>query len=256
MRKIKRLFYDLECSPGVYWAWRPGYNINLSYKNQLKEAAIICISWKWEGLNKVHHLVWDKHQSDKELVRKFIDVLNEADEICGHNSDAFDLKWIRTRAIKHSIPMSPDFVAYDTWKEAKKMFLFDSGSLDYISKYLGVKEKKETGGSGLWTEVVFDKDKKALREMVAYCDADVISQSEVFAKMKPYIKSKVHYGEYISNCPECDSENTVVSKRRPTAQGHRKIQFQCYGPHPTKKGEICGKYHTVAASRFDKEAKL
>ncbi len=174
-------------------------------------------------------------------------MLEEADEICGHNSDSFDLRWIRTRAIKHGVPMSPEFVSYDTWKEAKKFFRFDSSSLDYISKYLGVKEKIETGGSGLWTEVVFDKCPKALREMVKYCDGDVVSQSEVFAAMKPYIKSKANYAGFISNCPECDSENTVVAKRRPTAAGHRKVQFQC---------NDCGRYHTVAATRFDKGAKL
>ena len=244
MRQSKRLFYDIEVSPGTYWAWRPGYNITLSYKNQLKEAAIICVSWKWEGKKKVHHLVWDKNQNDAELVRKFIVVLNEADEICGHNSDSFDLRWIRTRAIKHGILMSPDFVAYDTWKEAKKLFRFDSSSLDYISKYLGVKEKKETGGSGLWTEVVFEKDKKALIKMVAYCDGDVISQSEVFEKMKPYIKNKSHFGDTTRSCPECGSNKVHINKRRITAAGHKKVTFQC---------QACGKHHQMAESRFEKD---
>jgi DNA polymerase elongation subunit (family B) len=241
------LFYDIEVSPGVYWAWRPGYNINLSYKNQLKEAAVICISYRWEGEDKVHHLQWDAKQNDKKMIHAFIKVLEEADEICGHNSDSFDLKWIRTRAIKHGLAMSPDFVAYDTWKEAKKMFRFDSGSLDYITKYLGVSQKQDTGGSGLWVDVVFNKDKKALKRMIAYCDGDVVAQSEVFAKMKPYLKSKAHYADYVSDCPECGSENTTVSKRRKTAQGHKKIQFVCAD---------CGRYHTVAASRYEKDAAI
>jgi DNA polymerase III epsilon subunit-like protein len=247
MRPIRRLFYDIEVSPGVYWAWRPGYNINLSYKNQLKEAAVICISFMWEGETKVHHLSWDKNQCDKKMLHSFIKVLESADEICGHNSDSFDLKWIRTRAIKHGLPMSPDFVAYDTWKEAKKLFRFDSASLDYITKYLGVSQKKDTGGAGLWVDVVFNKDKKALKKMISYCDGDVIAQSEVFAKMKPYLKSKQNYADYISDCPECGSENTTVSKRRSTAAGHKKIQFQCAD---------CGRYHTVAASRYEKDAAI
>ena len=247
MRKIKRLFYDLEVSPGVYWAWRPGYNINLSYKNQLKEAAIICVSYRWEGEKKIHTLVWDKKQNDSALVKKFIKILESADEICGHNSDQFDLKWVRTRAIKHGYSMSPDFVAYDTWKEAKKLFRFDSGSLDYISKYLGVSKKKETGGSDLWVDVVFNKSKAALLKMVDYCEGDVVSQSEVFAKMKPYLKSKVNYADYISDCPECGSENTTISKKRKTAAGSRRIQFQCAD---------CGRYHTVAATRYEKDASI
>ena len=247
MRKVRRLFYDIEVAPGVYWAWRPGYNINLSYKNQLKEAAMICVSWKWEGNDKVHHLQWDAKQNDAKMVAEFIKVLESADEICGHNSDSFDLKWVRTRAIKHGLAMSPDFVAYDTWKEAKKMFRFDSGSLDYITKYLGVSQKKETGGSSLWVDVVFNKDKKALKRMVAYCDGDVVAQAAVFEKMKPYLTSKANYADYISDCPECGSQLTTVSKRRKTAAGHAKVQFQC--------GD-CGRYHTCAATRFDKDASI
>ncbi len=247
MRKVKRLFYDVEVAPGVYWAWRPGYNINLSYKNQLKEAAMICISFMWEGETKVHHLQWDAKQNDAKMIAKFIKVLESADEICGHNSDSFDLKWIRTRAIKHGLAMSPNFVAYDTWREAKKMFRFDSGSLDYITKYLGVAQKKDTGGSSLWVDVVFNKNKKALARMVDYCDGDVVAQAAVFQKMKPYLISKANYADYISDCPECGGENTTVSKRRKTAAGHKKIQFQCAD---------CGRYHTAAASRFDKDASI
>jgi len=247
MRRIKRLFVDIEVSPGVYWAWRPGHNIHLSYKNQLKEAAIICVSYMWEGSTKVHHLTWDSNQCDKALLTKLLPVLHEADEVCGHNSDAFDLKWIRTRAIKHGLSMSPELVTYDTWKEAKKLFRFDSASLDYITKYLGVRQKQDVGGSSLWVDVVFNKNKKALCKMVSYCDDDVRAQADVFVRMKPYLKSKSHYADYVSDCPECGSENTSVSKRRRTAAGYTKVQFQCAD---------CGKYHTVAASRYYTDAKL
>jgi predicted RNA-binding Zn-ribbon protein involved in translation (DUF1610 family) len=143
--------------------------------------------------------------------------------------------------------MSPDFVAYDTWKEAKKMFRFDSGSLDYITKYLGVSRKLDTGGSSLWTQVVFDKNKKSLAKMVTYCNGDVVAQSEVFAKMKPYLKSKSNIADFVSDCPECGSENTTVSKRRKTAAGHRKVQFVCAD---------CGRYHTVSETRYEKDAAI
>jgi uncharacterized protein YprB with RNaseH-like and TPR domain len=180
-------------------------------------------------------------------VKKLVPILESADQLCGHNSDSFDLKWVRTRAIKHGIPMSPDFVTYDTWREAKRLFRFDSGSLDYITKYLDVAQKQDTGGAGLWVDVVFKKDKKALKKMVSYCDDDVRAQAAVFARMKPYLKSKQNFADYISDCPECGSENTTVSKRRKTAQGARKIQFVC---------AECGRYHTVSAVRYEKGAAI
>ena len=249
MSSIKRLFYDIEVGPGVYWAWRPGYNINLSYKNQLKEASMICVSWKWEGKKKVSHLTWDSNQCDKKMIAAFIKVLESADEICGHNSDAFDLKWVRTRAIKHGLDMSPRFVAYDTWREAKKMFRFDSGSLDYITRYLGVSRKLDTGGSVLWTDVCFSKDagvrSRALKKMVKYCNGDVVAQAEVFDKMKPYLIAKSSAATFRSSCPECNSDNVRVAKRRITASGSRQIQFQCQEAG-------CGRYHQVPESVFNK----
>lgn len=246
---IARLFFDVEVGPGVYWSWRPGYNINLSHKNQLKEASMICISWKWEGKKKVHHLTWDKNQCDKEMIKKFIIVLESATEVCGHNSDQFDIKWLRTRAIKHGLAMSPRITTYDTWREAKRLFRFDSGSLDYITKYLGVSRKLDTGGSKLWTDVCFSKDAKvrakALKKMIAYCDGDVIAQAEVFEKMKPYLTSKSSVATFRSSCPECDSDNVHIVKRRVTASGARQIQFQCQEAG-------CGRYHQVPESAFNK----
>ncbi len=255
MRKRKRLFFDIETAPCVLWAWRPGYNINVSYRNIIKEPAVICISWRWENTKKIHHLTWDKNQNDKEMLRKFIAVMEEADEVCGHNSESFDIRWLRTRALFHGLDMPPTFVSLDTWRDAKRYFRFNSNSLDYISKFLNVSTKRETS-KDLWSKVVFNKDAKSLREMVKYCNDDVRSQFEVFEKMKPYVQSKQHWGDYISDCPECGSGLTRESKRRTTAQGHWRVQLQCFGPHLTKKGQLCGKYHTVAASRYDKDAKI
>ena len=242
--KRKRLFFDIETSPGVYWAWRPGFNINLSYKNLIKEPAVICVSWKWEGQKKIHHTTWDKNQCDKALLKKFIPVMLEADEVCGHNSDNFDIKWLRTRCLKHEIPMPPTFVSLDTWKQAKTYFNFNSNSLDYITKFLGLRGKRETGGSKLWVEITFNKCKKSMAKMVAYCDQDVDQQSQVFARFMPYVPVRSHFGSSTSTCPECGSGHVTIKSYPITAAGHKKVQFQC---------QECGKYHSMARSRFEKD---
>jgi len=81
----KRLFFDIETSPNIVTSWRIGYNLNISHDNIVKERAIICVCWKWEGEDEVHLLTWDKKQDDKKLLEKFIKELNKADEIIGHN---------------------------------------------------------------------------------------------------------------------------------------------------------------------------
>lgn len=103
---MKRLIYDIEVSPDIGFFWQPGYNLTIDYKSIIKERAIICISYKWEG-GKVNHLVWDKHQNDKYLIKEFAKILEEADEIVGHNCMEIstkvlktDLNWVEVGSLK------------------------------------------------------------------------------------------------------------------------------------------------------------
>jgi DNA polymerase elongation subunit (family B) len=92
----KRLFFDIESSFNIGIFWRSGYNLTIQPDDIIKERAIICVSWKWEGKDEVHHLQWDENQCDKKLLKAFIKQLNKADEIIAHNGDRFDIKWLRT----------------------------------------------------------------------------------------------------------------------------------------------------------------
>ncbi len=107
-----------------------------AHDNIVKERAIICVCWKWEGEDEVHALTWDKNQDDKTLLKKFIKELNKADEIIGHNGDRFDIKWLRTRCIFHDIDMFPTYRTIDTLKYAKSSFYFNSNKLDYNGIYI------------------------------------------------------------------------------------------------------------------------
>ena len=136
IKKIKRLFFDIETSPNIVTSWRVGYNLNIGPENIIRERAIICVCWKWEGNPKQYSLQWDKGD-DKQLLKEFVKVLSEADEICGHNSDKFDIKWLRTRCYINGIPMFPSYQSVDTLKLARSGFYFNSNKLDYLGKVSG-----------------------------------------------------------------------------------------------------------------------
>jgi len=244
MRELRRLVFDIETSPCIMWLWKPGYNIDVPWTNMIREPAVICISYKWVGEKKTHHLQWDEHQDDKTMLETFIPIMQEADIVIGHNSDQFDVKWLRTRCIKHGIDMPPDFVTIDTYKDAKRYFRFNSNSLKYIAQFLGVREKRETP-KDLWQDVVFQDSKKAMKEMLRYCDRDVEATEDVFVKMIPYVKATGHVGDYMVDCPHCGSSRHTwpKPKDRISAAGAVRSQFQC---------QDCGKYHTVAKSSLVK----
>jgi uncharacterized protein YprB with RNaseH-like and TPR domain len=241
MNNIKRLFFDIETSPNIGLFWTAGYKQNISYDNIIKERAIICICYKWAGEEKVHSLTWDSNQDDKKLLEKFIVVANEADELIGHNGDKYDLPWVRTRCLYHGIPVFPNYVTIDTLKHARSKFRFNSNKLDYIAKFLGLGEKIHTGYD-LWKNIVLNKDKAALEQMVEYCKGDVVLLEKIYNKMASHIPHKTNHTDDKTVCPECGTETWLLAKRRISALGTIRVQMQCKG---------CGRYHTVSEKTYD-----
>tara|TARA_R110002126_G_scaffold26526_1_gene89534 strand:- start:991 stop:1755 length:765 start_codon:yes stop_codon:yes gene_type:complete len=219
----KRLFYDIETSFNVSVCWRAGYNLTINPGDIIHERAIICICYKWESEQDVQFLTWDKKQSDKAMIKAFLKVMAQADEIVAHNGDRFDLKWIRTRALLHGVDVMPSPKTIDTLKWAKRYFNFNSNKLDYIAKYLGVGQKMDTGGLDLWKDIVFKKDQQAMDKMVDYCKMDVTVLEAVFNKLNSYTTPSTHYavmdGDEKYCCPECTNYNVRYNKQVVTAGG-------------------------------------
>ena len=230
----RRLFFDIEVSPNIGLFWRSGHEISVDHNSIIKERAIICICYKWEGEKKVYSLRWDKRQSDKKMVADFIKVANDATELVGQNGDNFDIKWVRTRAIIHGIKWTPYINTLDTLKMARSSFSFNSNRLDYLGKILLNKGKLDTG-FGLWKDILLNNCETSMRKMITYCKNDVILLEQVFNKFRPYIKPKLSYAMDRGSCPECDSPELKINKVTRLPSGNSKIQFLC---------KNCSTYHT------------
>lgn len=225
-----RLFFDIETSPCVGYFWKPGYKLSISYENIIQESAIICICYKWEGDDKVHRLTW-RNGCDKAMLERFVKVADSAVEIIAHNGDKFDLPWIRTRCVHHRIPMFPEYSTVDTLKKSRGQFRFNSNRLDYIASYLGFGGKKDTGGFGLWKDVM-SGDRSALSTMVDYCEHDVRLLEKVYAEVEGYFRHKTHmgvqHGGYRHHCPRCGAEHTMKNGgHRVTAAGTIRQRMIC-----------------------------
>jgi hypothetical protein len=226
----KRLFYDIETSYYIVKAWSPGWGKTIHPSDIIHHPSVICVSYKWEGEDKVHRISWDNEQSDKELIEKFSKVLEKANQIVAHNGDRFDIKWLRMRAIHHGIEMNSKYQSIDTLKIAKAQFRFHSNKLDELGQFLGVGEKIKTDIT-LWDRVILNKEPEALEEMGKYCDQDVILLEKVFNKLKPYANPQFNYGKLYQNenwgCPECGNLKVHVSRCHTTAMGVRRYQMRC-----------------------------
>jgi regulator of sigma D len=248
---IKRLFLDLETSPNICYTWRIGQKINLGHNFILKERAIICACYKWQHEKKVHFVEW-KAGDDKRVVKEMMSIMDQADEVIGHNSDRFDIPWVNTRAIKHGIKPVSNYKKVDTLKMARKNFNFNNNKLDYLSQFLLGDEKIDTGGFDLWKSVM-DGDESAMAKMVKYCKKDVVLLERVYNKLLSYSDNAIHQGVSDGHgrwsCPECGSERVKKNKNRISSKGIKTHEMKCHDCN--KFYGIAGNVYTEYMERFD-----
>lgn len=237
--KIKRLFLDLETSPNLVYSWRTGSKIFISHDSIVKERAIICIGYKWQGKKEVHALQWDTKGNDRKILQEFIPILESADEIVAHNGDHFDIPWLRARAAFHGLQISAYLKTIDTLQQSRRVFYFNSNKLDYLGEFLGFGKKIKTDFD-LWKNVMAG-DSKALKDMITYCRRDVDLLEKVYLKLESFNKPKTHAGvlegKGKGTCPTCASEKTQRRGYRLTALGVKSQIMSC---------NSCGRNFTVS----------
>jgi transposase-like protein len=233
---VKRLFYDIETSPGRYYAWRAGWKVRLPARNCIKKGAIICISYKWEGKKKVHSITW-MDGDDRDMVAEFVEVARTADEIVAHNGDKFDLRWINKQCLMYNLPRLGPITSVDTLKIARNQFNLDSNALNDIAFELFGQRKIKTDWDW-WVAIESGEDAgKVMKKMVRYCEKDVRLLQRVYKAFERFAVPKTHAGAARGRdrwtCPECGARSVYRNKLRHTAMGMERHQMVCKKCHRT-----------------------
>lgn len=238
-------FIDIETAPqeGFYWDAKVKY---ISHEFQEQCTTLLCASWKDSNEDMVHNVrvSLDDVRNDKKIVGKLNQLLQEcADKniiLVYQNGDRFDYRKIRARSRVYDLPPLPELKTQlrtiDTLKEAKKA-AHDYNRLDYLGKEFGGLGKVETRGWLMWRDIVSRhttkaKQRKALKEMVEYCDGDILALECVFNRLKKDIKlpNFLLYNGMVDGCPNCGSKTYVKRGIRYTMT--RAYQsYQCQSCH-------------------------
>lgn len=247
-KKKRRLFYDIETSFCKGYFWRPGWNQTIHPHQVTDHAKIISIHWSWEGESTVHNMDWGLNdQCDKDMLSRFIPILNSADEVITHNGKRFDTPWLRTRSMHHGLPFNHTYNEIDTYKLAKKYLNLPSYSLKECCNYFGLEAKLDPGGHQTWTNIIFHKDKKSLKHLLYYGDGDIKSLKALFYKLRPYVMPNLQYSVLIGDgkfqCPEC-YELGAWNKKYVTAQGTIQHYMKC-------KDESCSTYWKISNKTYE-----
>jgi len=198
--------------------------------------------YKWEGQKTVHHLQWDKGD-DSDMIAKFMDVIEVADEMVAHNGDKFDMSWYNGRHLIHGLAPISKAKTVDTYKMAAKNFNLNSYKLDYLAKIL-LGEGKSGTNFGMWKKIVLDNDEASMKKMISYCKKDVVLLERVWQKLRAYEEPMTHAAVMATGdvrtrwmCKHCGSDHVKKSKTNVTKAGMVQHQMQCLD---------CARYYTIA----------
>jgi DNA polymerase elongation subunit (family B) len=243
--KIKTIVFDIESSPLLGYFWGRNYETNII--KILEYDTIICLSYWDSETGKVKNIAqWDYKDwkkgvwNDKSLIKDFRDIVIKYDIIAGQNSDQFDIKMVNARLAFHGLEPLPETKTLDTKKIAKSKLKLPSYSLEVMANFFGLEGKYHHSGLDMWFKCK-DGDISAQKEMVHYCNIDVIKTKDVLYKLLPFVKQfndfqpKHDIGIVCSN-PLCRSDRLIKAKRRYTVGGVKQ-QYQCNDCHRYTQGK-------------------
>ena len=217
----KILLLDIENAPCQVYTWGL-FNVNVGINQIIEDQYLLSWAAKWLDDDEMmcdalpyHKRTYKRNKKDDSSIAKSMHkLLMEADVVIGHNGDRFDLPKLNAAFIKHGLEPIPPYKSVDTLKAARHYFKFTSNRLDFLGTFLGVGNKIEHEGFGLW-EKCMNGVEEAWERMIDYNKQDVLLLERVYLKLRPFIRNHPNLATFSDStdlsCPNCES--TDVNKR-------------------------------------------
>lgn len=199
------LLVDIETFPNLYYAWRLWEGRALDIK---KFSSIVCFSVKWLGGPQITKALPDFNGNEKRLTKALWDLCNQADILVAHNGKAFDFGRMNAQFIRHGFGPPAPAQKIDTKRTAKRIFGFDSNSLDNLCQYLNLGKKMNTGGYELWQQCMTNNP-RAWAKMKKYNAYDVVLLERLYLTLRPWMPDHPNLNLYSPGecCPKCGSQD-------------------------------------------------
>jgi len=206
---MRLLFFDLETSPNLVYTWGL-FNQNIGINQIVEPTRVLCFGAQWLGESKVHFRSVHHDGRDK-MLEHLHELVDEADAICGWNSQAFDHPHIRREFIQAKMLPPAPAKDFDLMKVAKRA-RWASNKLDFVAQQLGVGSKVQHEGFDLWRKCM-DGDDAAWKRMKRYQIQDVKLLAELYRELLPWAGTKHPARNVIDGiedgCPVCASTHLI-----------------------------------------------
>lgn len=202
LTNMKVLLLDIETAPNIAYVWRL-FKENISLK-QLKESSyVMCWSAKWLDGEEV--MYDSEHDSGmRAMLVRIHSLLDEADVVVHYNGASFDIPTLNKEFVLHHLGPPSPYKQVDLINTVRDKFRFVSNKMDYVCRYLGIGEKKETDFT-LWVDCM-DGKREAWRRMAEYNIHDVRLLEALYYRLRPWIRNHPNialYSEARQCCPNC-----------------------------------------------------
>lgn len=206
MTDVRTLILDIETSPTTAYVWQM-FDNNLGLHQLIEPGGIMCWSAKWAGDEYIYYSGLNM-ASREEMALGIWEMLDEADEVVGWNSNSFDLKLINAMFLELGMGPPSPYKKVDLMRTVKSQMKFLSNKLDYISGRLDVGHKTEHNGFTTWVECLEGK-RAAWALMREYNENDVLLTESMYEKLRGWITSGVNRstisGDFV--CHNCGSSH-------------------------------------------------
>lgn len=224
------LMLDVETFPNTAYVWR-FFKENVGAKQVLEYSTLASYAYKWLNEDGVYYED-TQHQSEEQLVKKLLAVLDEADIVVAHNGQKFDLPTIMGRALVLGLKPPSPYKIVDTLLVAKYEFNFPANSLEHLAVLLGVEKKeghKKFPGFELW-EQCMKNNPEAWVEMRIYNIQDVRTLEAIYLRMLPHMKRHPNVAVLMEEdrplCPKCGSSD-IQLRGFTTTNIHKYRKYRC-----------------------------
>lgn len=122
---------------------------------------------------------------DRELVADIFDILRPCHIAYAHNGERFDIRWLRTVALKYELDM-PKLKLVDPCMIAWKRYLLGRNSLEAVADFLNLEEKGKQKlhiSPDVWRHALMDDDEASWALLKERCESDVDLLNEVASRV-------------------------------------------------------------------------
>jgi len=219
----KILLLDIEWRPVKAYVWR-AWDENISPAQIEEDGGLLCVGAKWLG-EKTVHLFSEWEHGHVGMLERIHDMMSHADAIITYNGDKYDLPKLDGEFVRFDLPPRPPCTSIDCIKAVKKFGYFRS-SLAFVGPFLGIGQKLEHEGFGLWKKVM-NGDDNARNRMARYCQQDVRILEKLYLKIRAHIRNHPHMGQAgKAECPSCGGKHTH-SRGTTRTRCFKKQRLQC-----------------------------